>query len=101
VVDKTDFGHTVGEVELQQEVDFAESTEEEFGQEKQKAMEDMDQRIARFMDRYSWAFTPGEPKGKLTAYFEQQARQDRLSTSDSVDSVSHVAWEGSSCYRSH
>ncbi|KAF2263257.1 hypothetical protein CC78DRAFT_554126 [Lojkania enalia] len=54
VVDTTDFGHTVGE-------------------QKQRTMQEMDDRIARFMERYSWAFRTGVPKGKLTAYFERDS----------------------------
>jgi thiamine-triphosphatase len=67
VLDTMDFGHTVGEVELQEEVQFPGERE------KRWKMKEMDGRIARFMEQYSWAFRPGVPKGKLTVYFELQA----------------------------
>ncbi|CZS92392.1 uncharacterized protein RAG0_02825 [Rhynchosporium agropyri] len=54
MLDSTDFGHSVGEVELQ----TCEAT---------TALADID----KFMQKYSWFFankTP--PKGKMTAYFE-------------------------------
>ena len=70
VLDTVDFGHTVGEVELQQRKAFTATKDMSVEQQKQSTMQEMDVRIARFMDRYSWAFCPGAPKGKLTAYFE-------------------------------
>ncbi|KAF2789850.1 hypothetical protein K505DRAFT_312399 [Melanomma pulvis-pyrius CBS 109.77] len=71
VLDTMDFGHTVGEVELQQQANFRAAMGSSIEQQKQKRMQEMDDRIAKFMERYSWAFCPGEPKGKLTAYFER------------------------------
>lgn len=62
VRDRTDFGHEVGEVELQAEVDAL--TENE----KKRVMAGMDERIGQFMERYSWAFVQGKAVGKLTAY---------------------------------
>ena len=73
VSDTTDFGHTVGEVELQQQAIFDTVIDLSIEQQKQKAMQEMDERIAKFMERYSWAFCPGVPKGKLSAYFERKA----------------------------
>lgn len=69
VLDVMDFGHTVGEVELQQ---VLEGTNGEVPSELQKhaAAQEMDEKITTFMQRYAWAFTPGKPTGKLTAYFE-------------------------------
>ncbi|PVH91015.1 hypothetical protein DM02DRAFT_577389 [Periconia macrospinosa] len=75
VVDTMDFGHTVGEIELQQEKTFTATANLSIEQQKQKTMEEMDNRIAKFMDRYSWAFCRGVPKGKLTAYFELSSNQ--------------------------
>lgn len=72
-LDAMDFGHTVGEVELQQEVTFTGTTQHAIEQEMQRKMQEMDEKIARFMKRYSWAFLSGTPKGKLTAYFEYQS----------------------------
>ncbi|TVY85455.1 Radical S-adenosyl methionine domain-containing protein [Lachnellula suecica] len=55
MLDSTDFGHWVGEVELQRD-DEVEATSE----------------IDRFMKTYSWFFTSGVvPRGKMTAYFER------------------------------
>lgn len=70
VSDVMDFGHTVGEVELQQSASFNTNSEVSVEEQKRRMMQEMDERIAEFMKRYSWAFSPGEPKGKLTAYFE-------------------------------
>lgn len=69
VLDTMDFGHQVGEVELQKSL-AGESTE----QQKQDEMRVMDERVAAFMKTYAWAFSAGQPKGKLTAYFERQRR---------------------------
>lgn len=70
VLDTMDFGHQVGEIELQKTLagkNGGVPTE----QEKQAEMQIMDDRIVAFMKTYAWAFSPGEPKGKLTAYFER------------------------------
>jgi thiamine-triphosphatase len=63
VLDRTDFGHVVGEVELEEEVDIEDRCH------MNKIMTGMDLEIARFMRRYAWAFTSGTPTGKLSAYF--------------------------------
>ena len=55
VLDVTDFGHEVGEVEVMVE---------EAGAEKAHGA------IEGFLKRYPWFFDTGRPKGKLTAYFE-------------------------------
>ncbi|PTB43890.1 uncharacterized protein TrAFT101_002454 [Trichoderma asperellum] len=73
VLDTMDFGHQVGEIELQKTLvgeDGGVPTE----QQKQNEMQIMDDRIVSFMETYSWAFSPGDPKGKLTAYFERFQR---------------------------
>ncbi|MCJ1227833.1 hypothetical protein MMC12_004492 [Toensbergia leucococca] len=54
ILDKTDFGHTVGEVEHLAAKD------------PEKAHADIDD----FMLKYAWFFDRKNPKGKLTAYFE-------------------------------
>ena len=54
VLDKTNFGHTVGEVEMLSEE--AENSHAE---------------ITAFMEKYSWFFDRQRPKGKVTAYFEK------------------------------
>ncbi|KAF6221235.1 hypothetical protein HO133_002090 [Letharia lupina] len=54
VLDVTDFGHVVGEVEL-----MAEDAGE--------AHADID----AFFEEYAWFFDTSNPKGKLTAYFEK------------------------------
>ncbi|KAL6874835.1 CYTH-like domain-containing protein [Trichoderma novae-zelandiae] len=72
-LDTMDFGHQVGEVELQKTlvgVDGREPTE----QQKQDEMQLMDERIVEFMKTYAWAFSPGRPTGKVTAYFEWKRR---------------------------
>lgn len=74
VLDTMDFGHQVGEIELQKILaseDGSALTE----QHKQEAMQIMDDRIVSFMKTYAWAFSAGEPKGKLTAYFERLRSQ--------------------------
>jgi thiamine-triphosphatase len=64
VVDTTDFGHKVGEVELAWDgVDTAA---------KDASRLKMDQIISTFMHHHKWAFPDGECQGKLTAYFELQ-----------------------------
>lgn len=75
VVDTTDFGHSVGEVELQ------EVTESDGDQElpvavRQAMAKDMDCQIEAFMRQYSWAFPPGKPVGKLSAYFAWKREED-------------------------
>ena len=54
VLDETDFGHSVGEVEL-------------LAEDANKAHTEID----GFLVRYAWLFDCSEPKGKLTAYFEK------------------------------
>ena len=61
-LDTTDFGHTVGEVELSIEDNSGSS--EAIG-----SM--MDAEIEVFMRKYSWAFPTGAIIGKLSAYFAQ------------------------------
>ena len=65
VLDTTDFGHEVGEVALEKWTDTEDRSEEDV-----KGRAEMDKEIAAFMEQYSWAFPRGNPKGKLSAYFE-------------------------------
>ncbi|EFX01723.1 adenylate cyclase [Grosmannia clavigera kw1407] len=60
VLDSMDFGHEVGEVELQHTLTFDIDEESEAAHEKRKAqvMQQMDERIVDFMRTYSWAFAP-------------------------------------------
>ena len=67
VLDRTDFGHVVGEVELEKEVDIQDRCH------MNKVMTVMDHEIAQFMRRYAWAFTSGTPTGKLSAYFARNS----------------------------
>ncbi|KAK4034023.1 CYTH-like domain-containing protein [Parachaetomium inaequale] len=71
VRDVMDFGHEVGEVELQVEVEEGTMGEGEKG----VMMEEMDQKVEGFMKRYKWAWEKGEAVGKLTAYFEMVKRR--------------------------
>ncbi|OBT71264.1 hypothetical protein VF21_09931 [Pseudogymnoascus sp. 05NY08] len=66
-VDKTDFGHTVGEVELTRTLEYVNEEEEKLKELKEK----MDQEIKLFMQSYPQAFPVGRPVGKLSAYFQQ------------------------------
>lgn len=76
VLDSTDFGHQVGEVELEKEMTppADRSSNDEIEEWKQGHLRDMDQQIEDFMKRYHWAFQSGTPQGKLTAYFQRQRR---------------------------
>lgn len=68
VLDTTDFGHGVGEVELE-ETFTVPAEDSDFPEAKRQFGADMDQRIECFMKEHAWAFPPGKPIGKLTAYF--------------------------------
>ncbi|KAI1950802.1 hypothetical protein LOZ53_000868 [Ophidiomyces ophidiicola] len=71
VVDQTDFGHVVGEVELEQEIQVDDNDETSLAR-RQSAIVQMDEEIRIFMERYQWAFPLGKPVGKLSAYFARQ-----------------------------
>ncbi|KFZ20938.1 hypothetical protein V502_02965 [Pseudogymnoascus sp. VKM F-4520 (FW-2644)] len=66
-VDKTDFGHIVGEVELTRTLEYVNEEEEKLKELKEK----MDQEIKLFMQSYPQAFPVGRPVGKLSAYFDR------------------------------
>ncbi|KAK7740473.1 hypothetical protein SLS53_005315 [Cytospora paraplurivora] len=79
VLDETDFGHVVGEVELEREV-LATGEDDATGakgesRERAKLTADMDREIEDFMKSHAWAFPPGKPVGKLSAYFALKKRQ--------------------------
>ena len=76
VLDLMDFGHEVGEVELERTVTLPQDQDSAFDVEawKRSITQDMDHQIQAFMKRYHWAFRPGIPRGKLTAFFERQRR---------------------------
>jgi thiamine-triphosphatase len=69
VLDQTDFGHVVGEVELEADVRVPDEAEA------QTVMQEMDDKIAEFLRHYTWAFSNDKPVGKLSAYFAHQAQQ--------------------------
>lgn len=66
VLDCTDFGHVVGEVELESIV----ATRNNINM--KETCKEMDSEILSFMQRYSWTFDTSPPVGKLTAYFARQ-----------------------------
>jgi thiamine-triphosphatase len=72
VEDRMDFGHVVGEVKLQCELSVSGEFDLDNEEHKKKLMQEMDESIAQFMRDYSWAFSPREPKGKLSTYFEKK-----------------------------
>ncbi|KAK3392298.1 CYTH-like domain-containing protein [Sordaria brevicollis] len=74
VRDRMDFGHEVGEVELQKTLEGKKVGEAPSEEEKRAEMQRMDERITEFMKRYEWAFAEGKPVGKLTAYFKMMGR---------------------------
>lgn len=65
VLDETDFGHAVGEVELESVLN-----ERETALQRQDMVKQMDEEIEEFMKKYNWAFPPGKAVGKLSAYFQ-------------------------------
>ena len=73
VLDKTDFNHVVGEVELQRLMESNDAGGISV-EERQAALAEMNRQIEGFMQRYSWAFPSGKPVGKLSAYFDRRAR---------------------------
>ncbi|KKY32073.1 hypothetical protein UCDDA912_g07976 [Diaporthe ampelina] len=68
VIDVTDFGHTVGEVELERAATEAPCE----GEDRALAIAAMDKEIDVFMRRFLWAFPRAKPVGKLTAYFDHK-----------------------------
>lgn len=71
VFDRTDFGHVVGEVELESSIQVDEDDEKALAQ-KQAVIAKMDGEIEALMKKYSWAFPAEKPVGKLSAYFASQ-----------------------------
>jgi thiamine-triphosphatase len=81
VEDEMDFGYVVGEVELQHELSGDCESKLDNEERKAEVMQEMDEKIGRFMSKYSWAFCQGEPEGKLTAYFKKKL-SPQLKSSD-------------------
>lgn len=86
VLDKTDFGHAVGEVELELELELKlelesnkndnyDESEKLWAAERQGMITQMDRQIETFMQDYSWAFPDGKVVGKLSAYFELERKK--------------------------
>lgn len=79
VIDATDFGHVVGEVELERKVGGSRaedgSLDADEAYDRSEAVAEMDKEIDGFMKRYLWAFPPGKPVGKLSAYFALKKHQ--------------------------
>ncbi|KAF3766525.1 hypothetical protein M406DRAFT_68851 [Cryphonectria parasitica EP155] len=73
VIDEMDFGHRVGEVELERHVASLDGEDHHAQAEAQaEAATQMGKEIDGFMRVYSWAFPAGEdPVGKLAAYFSR------------------------------
>jgi thiamine-triphosphatase len=66
VIDRADFGHRVGGVELCGEV----------GEDSKKAGVEMDRRIEEFMKEHAWAFPVGKAMGKLSAYWLSKTQRE-------------------------
>ncbi|KAI5288723.1 hypothetical protein KEM54_004958 [Ascosphaera aggregata] len=87
VFDTTNFGHGVGEVEMQETVAIpldttydgqvveSDYSHEYLTQAKRQAGAAMDQKIEAFMKEHAWAFPQGKPIGKLTAYCAWKEKQ--------------------------
>ncbi|MCJ1248013.1 hypothetical protein MMC30_005228 [Trapelia coarctata] len=69
VVDETDFGHIVGEVEVELLVEQEEVDVVEFSR-------GVNEWIERFMERYPWAFPEEEAVGKLSAWFAMMKKEN-------------------------
>lgn len=72
VFDTTDFGHSVGEVELEEPIvlylgEAADRDETRISAMRHAVAMEADAKIKEFMAHYSWAFPPGKPVGKLSA----------------------------------
>ncbi len=72
VRDRMDFGHEVGEIELEETLEGSAGAQLPTEEEKLAKMQQMDERIADFMRRYSWAFARGKPTGKLMEYLQRR-----------------------------
>lgn len=77
VFDTTDFGHTFGEVELEKPAVFdlgevVDPDELRVSAMRHAVATEADAKIEEFMRCYFWAFPPGKPMGKLSAFFARQ-----------------------------
>ncbi|KAH8785882.1 CYTH-like domain-containing protein [Diaporthe sp. PMI_573] len=75
VIDVTDFGHTIGEVELERDASEVSCEGEGEGEDRTLTIAAMDKEVGDFMRGFIWAFPSGNPVGKLTAYFDHMAHQ--------------------------
>lgn len=69
VIDVTDFGHTIGEVELEKDASDASC------EGRTLTIAAIDEEVGGFMRRFIWAFPSGNPVGKLTAYFDYKTNK--------------------------
>jgi thiamine-triphosphatase len=72
VLDNADFGHTVGEVELQRELSLEVARNACIEEKKPRMMHGMDEKIASNMEHRLWVLCQGPPVGRLTAYFARR-----------------------------
>lgn len=82
VLDRTDYGHAVGEVKLELEMEMEsnkkknnDENEKLWAAERQGMATQMDRQIETFMQKYSWAFPDGKAVGKLSAYFALKKKE--------------------------
>lgn len=79
ILDDTDFGHSVGEVELVAAIKTT-SDDQSLEALQKSVTKKMHSDIDNFMKRYPWAFPVEEPLGKLSAYFAwKRGMADELS----------------------
>ena len=71
MLDQTDFGHTVGKVELETHAMVNDG-------EAERILAEMDKRIVGFLERYNDAFSDEAPVGKLTAYLCQSKQTEQV-----------------------
>ena len=69
MVDETDFGHMVGEVEREMMVDEDDTDVMEISRR-------VDGWVRQFMELYPWAFSEEEAVGKLSAWFALKKKEE-------------------------
>lgn len=77
VFDRTDFGHWVGEVELQEVIELGDGDGDGDGDaqaRKQARAAKLDAEIEGFIKTHAWAFSAEKPVGKLSAYFARHTQ---------------------------
>lgn len=80
-LDKADFGHVVGEVEMVGSVEG----DHDLDVRKEETMAILDGRIEEFMKRYPWAFPEGKVRGKMSAYLRLRAAQAACERNNDID----------------